>query len=55
MTKPGAENEDLRLHLMTKTSLRTKAWVMLAELLEGDSHLPSLGPLSSMARFVNLF
>ena len=30
MTKPGAENEDLRPHLMTKTSLYHKARVMLA-------------------------
>ena len=55
MTKPGAENEDLRPHLVTKTSLYNKARVTLAELPDGDSHLPSLGLLSSMARFVNWF
>ena len=55
MTKPGAENEDLRPHLVTKTSLYSKARVTLAELPEGDSHLPSLGLLNSMARFVNWF
>lgn len=55
MTKPGAENEDLRPHLVTKTSPYNKAPVMLAELPEGDLHLPRLGLLSSMARFVNWF
>lgn len=55
MTKPGAENEDLRPHLVTKTSLYNKARVTLAELPDGDLHLPSLGLLSSMERFVNWF
>lgn len=45
MTKPGAENEDLRPHLVTKTSLYNKARVTLAELPRRRLASSQPGPL----------
>lgn len=55
MTKPGADDEGLRPQPVTKAGLTVKPGAPLPALPDWDSLLPSLGPCSSMARFVNWF